>query len=214
MAYKLQYNTISPRLHKILNELMQAKQLQSFRLVGGTALSLYLGHRKSVDIDLFTDQAYGSIDFQAIHNFLKRKFAYVESLDMNLIGMGKSYYIGTSAQRCIKLDLYYTDSYIDDPVFCDGIRLASIDEIVAMKLDVVQRGGRKKDFWDIHELTNTYSFKHMLELHQKRYPNTHDKKTLKKNFIQFELADDDFDPICLRHKYWEIIKLDLTDFVK
>jgi hypothetical protein len=34
---------------------MQDGMLNSFRLVGGTALSLQLGHRKSLDIDLFYD---------------------------------------------------------------------------------------------------------------------------------------------------------------
>ena len=34
------------------------------------------------------------------------------------------------------------------------------------------------------------------------------------NFTNFKQADDDFEPICLNHKYWEVIKLDLLDFVK
>ncbi|MCG9898690.1 MAG: nucleotidyl transferase AbiEii/AbiGii toxin family protein [Hydrotalea sp.] len=42
-----------------------------FRLVGGTALSLYFGHRMSVDIDLFTDAPYGTIDFDKIESWLK-----------------------------------------------------------------------------------------------------------------------------------------------
>ncbi|MGB3452693.1 MAG: nucleotidyl transferase AbiEii/AbiGii toxin family protein [Moheibacter sp.] len=40
-------------------------------MVGGTALSLQLGHRTSVDIDLFSDLEYGSIDFKVIDTFLK-----------------------------------------------------------------------------------------------------------------------------------------------
>ena len=47
---------------------------ENFRLVGGTALSLQLGHRISVDIDLFSDDSYGSIDFEEIENFLKSNF--------------------------------------------------------------------------------------------------------------------------------------------
>ena len=38
---------------------MNATEFDSFRLVGGTALSLHIGHRKSVDIDLFSDAEYG-----------------------------------------------------------------------------------------------------------------------------------------------------------
>ena len=37
---------------------------------------------------------------------------------------------------------------------------------------------------------------------------------LKQKFIDFEDADGDFEPDCLRGKYWEFIKLDLIDFIK
>ena len=50
----LHYNTVTPLLRKILADLMIADVFADFRLVGGTALSLYRGHRMSVDIDLFT----------------------------------------------------------------------------------------------------------------------------------------------------------------
>ena len=56
---------------------MAAEELKDFRLVGGTALSLYLGHRMSVDIDLFTDANYGAIDFDTIENFLQKTFKHV-----------------------------------------------------------------------------------------------------------------------------------------
>ena len=96
----------------------------------------------------------------------------------------------------------------------DAIRLASVEEIIAMKLDVIQRGGRKKDFWDLHELMDEYSIDKMFSLHEKRDPYSHDKHLLKKNFTSFDNADGDFDPVCLREKHWELIKLDLIDFVK
>lgn len=51
----LHFNTVTPLLRTILEDLMQAKEFESFRLVGGTALSLYYGYRMSVDIDLFSD---------------------------------------------------------------------------------------------------------------------------------------------------------------
>lgn len=59
-----------------------------------------------------------------------------------------------------------------------------------------------------------YSFKEMLALHAKRYPYSHNEAMIKTNFTQFAHADEDFDPICLKGKYWEIIKLDMLDFAK
>lgn len=67
----LYWNTVNNLLKDTLITLMQSKELLEFRLVGGTALSLYLGHRISVDIDLFTDAPYRSINFNQIENFLK-----------------------------------------------------------------------------------------------------------------------------------------------
>lgn len=82
-----------------------------------------------------------------------------------------------------------------------------------MKIDTISRGGRKKDFWDVHELMEDYSLKQMLALHKERHPYTHEVKFIKKQLNQFKHADDDFEPLCLRNKHWELIKLDLIDFV-
>ena len=78
-----------------------------FRLVGGTNLSLRLGHRKSVDIDLFSDSEYGSLDFGKFENFLKSNFPYYDNRDhTSVVGFGRSYYIGPSMKDCIKLDVH------------------------------------------------------------------------------------------------------------
>jgi hypothetical protein len=90
--------------------------------------------------------------------------------------------------------------------------MASIEEIIAMKIETICQGGRKKDFWDIHELKDDYSFESMIALHKKRYPYNHDPDKIKSSISDFEKADDDFEPICLKGKYWELIKLDLIDF--
>ena len=212
MIKKLHYNTVTPLLKSILLELMAAEEFAKFRLVGGTGLSLFRGHRMSVDIDLFTDANYGTIDFESIDNFLNEHYPYVDSNNLP-VGMGKSFYIGQDNQNAIKLDLYYTDPFIDEEVVIDNIRLATIEEIIAMKIDVVQRTGRKKDFWDLHELKENYTINEMLNLHQKRYPYSHNRETILTNFINFEEADQDFDPVCLRGKHWEFIKLDIIDYI-
>ena len=209
----LYYNTVTPLLREILIHLMSSDVFADFRLVGGTALSLHRGHRMSVDIDLFTDADYNTINFDRIEAFLRQHYPYVDTYNYNVIGFGKSYFIGNSKDDAIKLDLFYTDPFIDKIVEEDNIRLASIEEIIAMKLDVILRTGRKKDFWDIHELREDYTIKEMFALHEKRYSYTHNKETLITKFTDFEEADDDFEPDCLRGNHWEFVKLDITDFV-
>lgn len=212
MPSKLYYNTITPLLLSVLKTLMAAYEFNPFRLVGGTALSLYRGHRESNDIDLFSDDPYDSIDFGAIDSFLRKTYTYVDTYEYKVIGMGKSYYIGENKDDCIKLDLFYTDDFIQEVHLIDGIRLATVEEIIAMKMNVILRGGRKKDFWDIHELKDNYTLEKMLSLHEEKYPWDHDIKQIKKSFSDFKSADEDFEPVCLREKHWEIIKLDLIDF--
>ncbi|WP_312344923.1 nucleotidyl transferase AbiEii/AbiGii toxin family protein [Chryseobacterium binzhouense] len=210
---KIYYNTVNELLKDSLQILMASEAFKGFRLVGGTSLSLQLGHRMSIDIDLFADATYGTIDFKEIDRFLRDAFSYVDTFSDLEPAMGKSYLIGTDRDNTVKLDLYYTDSFIRPSIVADQIRLATVEEIIAMKIDVVQRGGRKKDFWDLHECLPNYGIGKMLELHEERYPYGHDKDLILKNFIDFTFADDDFDPICLQGKYWEFIKEDIEEAV-
>jgi predicted nucleotidyltransferase component of viral defense system len=208
------YNTVSELLKSTINKLMGASIFESFRLVGGTALSLQLGHRISVDIDLFSDLPYGNIDFKAIDEFIDRSFPYSSHFSNINSAIGKSYLIGPNIIDVVKLDVYYSDNFIQPVVIRDNIRMASIEEIIAMKMDVIQRVGRKKDFWDLHELAKNHEISTMIKLHKQRYPYNHDENLLLENLVNFTNADDDFDPICLRGNYWEFIKEDIIEAVE
>jgi hypothetical protein len=213
MPEKLFWNTVTPLLRTALTKMMESDgPFKDFRLVGGTSLSLQLGHRISVDIDLFTDAQYGSINFNAIENFLIESFSYVSDPTPGVVGMGKSYLIGKDKDETVKLDLYYTEPFIQPQLIIGPYRFATIEEIIAMKIDIVQRVVRKKDFWDLHELLDKYSLTKMIELHKLKYPYSHKEDQIRKNFADFRSADDDFDPICLKGKYWELIKLDIKRF--
>ena len=210
----LYWNTVSKPLKESLTTLMKADELASFRLVGGTALSLHLGHRVSVDIDLFTDEPYNTIDFDAIEHFLKRSFNYVSGdFGMNP-GMGKPYTVGNDKNNAIKLDIFYSmDPFFQPLTEQEGIRIATVEELIAMKVDVIQRGGRKKDFWDLHELLSDYNIKAMIALHNKRFEWTHDEDLIIQNFTNFIDADSEPDPICLRNKEWVLITEDIEEAV-
>ncbi len=84
----LHWNTVTPLLKSSLETLMDADVFSPFRIVGGTSLSLQIGHRTSDDIDLFTDAPYDSINFEEINIYLKATFPYVDRSNINLIGMG------------------------------------------------------------------------------------------------------------------------------
>lgn len=210
----LYWNTVNDLLKNSLLLLMQMEEFANFRLVGGTALSLHLGHRMSVDIDLFTDEPYRSIDFDAIESRLKSSFGFVSGDFGGNHLMGKSYLIGPDQDSVVKLDVYYSmDPFFQEAVKVEGIRAATIEEIIAMKIDVIQRGGRKKDFWDLHELLERYPSTKMIDLHRQRFEWTHDQELIRRNFTDFTTADLDLNPICLRGKEWTFIKEDLLEAV-
>lgn len=207
----LRKETVTPRLLKILTLLMRENLFKPFRLVGGTNLSLRYGHRKSVDIDLFTDAEYGSLDFQSFENYLKNKFPYYQCPDpSNIVGFGRSYYIGDSEKDCVKLDLMYTDTFLNSEEIIKGIRFATVEDIIVMKLHAVNTGGRKKDFWDLHLLLQQYTLEEMVSFYMQKYPWESEMELLSK-LIEFQEIDNDFDPICLMDKDWDIIKLDFIE---
>lgn len=213
MKTSLLWNTVRPELKAALSKLMLVEGLEPFRVVGGTALSLQVGHRISDDIDLFSSAEYGSIDFDEITHELRRLFEYIDESLPGVRGPGRSYFVGQSINKSVKLDVYHTESFIYPPVAIEDVRLASIPDIIAMKIDVIQRTGRKKDFWDLHELIDQYEILDMIEFHRIMYPFSHDPAAIMKNLVKFESADNDFDPRCLRGKHWEMIKLDFTQIM-
>ncbi|GEP97359.1 nucleotidyl transferase AbiEii/AbiGii toxin family protein [Chitinophaga cymbidii] len=212
----LYWDTISDLLKTVLLDLMAAPAFASFRLVGGTALSLHLGHRMSIDIDLFTDAPYESIDFIEQENYLKNKYAYFYKTGDGLINaMGGSYYVGDSEDENLKVDLYYSmEPFIQPAHEEDGVRMATVNEIAAMKMDVIRRTGRKKDFWDIDEMMDTYALEDLIKLHEQRHPYTHNEEELLLQLVNFKQADGDFDPDCKRGKIWELVKYNMLEAVE
>ena len=160
----LYWNTVDQPLRAVLVGVMTEPLFTPFRLVGGTALSLQLGHRKSVDIDLFTDAPYESIDFDAIDAYFRQHYAYVGEPTAGPVAFGRSYFVGDNPQHAVKVDIYYTDPFIREPILVDNIRMASTEEITAMKVNVIGRRGRKKIFgtsmscWIIIPLMRCSSF--------------------------------------------------------
>ena len=155
---RLRYHTVSGILLDCLQKLMANAVFDDFVLVGGTALSLQLGHRTSVDIDLFTANGYGSMNLEEIKNALSTSFPYTNRLDLlTERNLGYMVHIGNSETENVKLDLFYTEDFIEPIVRHDGLRLASLQDIAAMKMQAIVNHKRKKDFWDIHELLEHFT---------------------------------------------------------
>jgi predicted nucleotidyltransferase component of viral defense system len=137
----LHLNTIDITVYNILTKLTSFDYLSHFALAGGTSLALQIGHRKSIDIDLF---AFEDSDFREISVFLENSF------DNIIIRKTSPVFIFCHINS-VKCDFVkHSNHKLIKPCFVqEGIRLFSVEDIVAMKLHAICGRGSKKDFYDI-----------------------------------------------------------------
>lgn len=159
MLYK---ETVSKRTLDLINRLMADDHLKSFYLVGGTALSLRIGHRISIDIDLFTDKEFNA---EKASQYLKKHY----QTDLNTISKNSV----SGFIENVKFDLIaHRYTHVKPILTIEGIRMLSIYDIAAMKVNaIVGNGTRIKDFIDVYYLLQEMSFQELLEAYLKKYPD-------------------------------------------
>ena len=159
----LQTQTVEQKTLELLKKLQSEPLLSSFNLVGGTALALRIGHRKSIDLDFFSQEEF---DIVELRDMLVGKYAMKISFERGQTLKG---FIDGIKIDCIRFNY----PHIEEPDIIDGVRLESIPDIIAMKLDAVSHNGtRIKDFIDIATLSSLYSFNDMLQFYLAKYPNS------------------------------------------
>jgi hypothetical protein len=154
--------TVTDEMWELLQRLMNDEKLKDFKLVGGTALSLRIGHRKSIDIDLFTTKDF---DSKILFEYLKEAYG-AQSKETRLFSNTIMTFIDD-----IKVDML-THKYplLDPPEEREGIRMVTNKDIGAMKLHAIfQSGKRLKDFVDMYFLLDDKPLNHFLEAYEKKY---------------------------------------------
>ena len=210
---RLRTNIASPLLMECLRKIMVNKAFDNHYLVGGTALDLQRGHRISIDIDMFTNALYGEMKTNKIKSALIEMFPYTENLErLDETLMVYSLFVGNSSDDCVKLDICYDENPIFPIVNIEGIRMLSEKDIAAMKLNAIaQDKQRKKDFWDIHDLLETYSIEEMVSFALKIFPWSLTLDNIIDGFKRLPLLNDYSEIRCLKGKYWEFIVEDLME---
>ena len=119
------------------------KNLQGFYLAGGTALALQLGHRISVDFDFFSEKEVPVDLLKLVEQFF--------------VGMGSQHVlVNNKDELTLTINetkttfLYYPFPLLYPLVEWDVIKLASIQEIAAMKAYTIGRRGTFKDYIDLY----------------------------------------------------------------
>ena len=195
----LQKQTVEPRTFSLLRELMLLPELMSFNLVGGTTLALKYGHRKSIDLDLFSSEEF---DKSKIENILRTHFAERFFYENTFARWGIFCYIDN-----IKVDLvYYPHPLIDNMFTIDGIRFIGEKDLIAMKIQAILGRGKKKDFWDIAELLNHYSIQDFIDFHKQKYFKQILGISVPQALIYFTDADESEEPEALKIKSWNEVK--------
>lgn len=198
----LQTQTVVPDLMELLRKLMNVEQFLNFYLVGGTSLSLQIGHRNSIDIDLFGKQEIDSETFVSIlNNFGKTEI------------MQASKNILISDINGLKVDFVnYKYNLLDKPLEIDGIRMLSKKDIAAMKLSAIAGRGSKKDFIDLYFLLEYFSMKQILDFYLEKYYDG-SEFLVTKSLLYFEEANMQPQPKMFKDFDWETCKQKIIDKV-
>lgn len=183
------------KLLQLLHAIMQSKTFKDFNLVGGTSLALQIGHRISVDIDMFGISEINELGFN-------------QELDRlgKITVLKKSKNIIVYAIDEIKVDFVNYNYPLLKPIkVVEGIRLISMEDIAAMKLNAISGRGSKKDFIDLFYLLNIFSLETMFEFYVNKY---HDGSIFLalKSLTYFDDADIDEMPVMTEKVEWNNIK--------
>ena len=192
----LSFQTVYPDTLELLKALAQAPVLSNMRLVGGTALALQYGHRRSVDLDFF-GQTTESVE--ELSDALRENIG-------NLTLLSASKTIRVYKIRDIKVDIVnYSYPWIDEALKEDGFMLASPKDIAAMKVNAVIGRGTKKDFIDIYFLLQHYSFDQLMQFYLEKYADGSEYRALL-SMTYFGDADLQPIPYMFSNITWESIK--------
>ena len=154
---------ILPQTLALLEQLQSDDFLQDFFLVGGTSLALQIGHRLSIDLDLFSQKEF---DTQDLENHLVKNYSFFTDF------VAKNTLKGSTNQ--IKTDfITHTAPLVEPLIHHKTLRLASIIDIGAMKLNAIAHSGnRQKDFYDMFYLLEHHALIKYLGAYEKKYPNS------------------------------------------
>lgn len=175
---------IAPATFSLIQELQALPDLKEFYLVGGTALALQLGHRNSIDIDLFTKDEFEAGDIETV---LNNNFSYSFTLARK----------GTvlAVVNNIKTDfIRHNYPLLKQPITEEGITFLSKEDIAGMKFHaIIQSGKRLKDFIDIYFLLEHFSMQQMVGFFASKYTYSNPMIAMKAvNY--FDDIDENIDP--------------------
>lgn len=201
-------DVLSKRQHIVLRRLSPVLSEMEFSLAGGTALALFLGHRRSVDFDWFTGKKIP--DVMRMAGLIQEQGIplVVQQIDRGtLVG-------SVSGVRTALYEYRYPVLRPAALLESYGSSIISPEDIACMKLSAVAQRGAKKDFVDIFALLKSgMPLKRMLALYKRKYSVT-EVFHLLRALVYFDAADSERMPRMLWDVKWHHVQNMLRREVK
>lgn len=142
---------VTPKIEAIIEQVAQLECIKPYILCGGTALAMQIGHRKSEDLDFMmwrkSKIEKPEVDWNGIEKELSEKIGEIENF--NMLGFDQVEFL----VKGVKFSFFVSDnlSPVSMPVaYLGNIRLADIESIMAMKMEVMLRRMKYRDYYDIY----------------------------------------------------------------
>ncbi len=120
---------------------------KGFGLVGGTAIALYLGHRRSIDFDLFTGKEFDNLK-------LRKKILRFKKIDMVLRDETDQYTMVIHSVRFTFFCYPFHLNFLKD--FNGIVKLPDLLTLAAMKAYALGRRAKWKDYVDLYFIAKKY----------------------------------------------------------
>ncbi|MBQ2026555.1 MAG: nucleotidyl transferase AbiEii/AbiGii toxin family protein [Alistipes sp.] len=142
---------LTTNIENIIEQVAQLECIKPYILCGGTALAMQIGHRKSEDLDFMmwriSKTEKPEVNWNLIEKELKEKIGEIENF--NMLGFDQVEFV----VKGVKFSFFVSDnlSPVTKPIdYLGNIRLADIESIMAMKMEVMLRRMKFRDYYDIY----------------------------------------------------------------
>jgi hypothetical protein len=194
------WETVNPAMREVLQWIGGRPFARRFYLAGGTALALRLGHRRSFDLDFFseTDDLADKSREEILAAIASRQPQVIENVAGGMLIIVSGVRVSFSS---------YGYRLLQTPETLEDVLIASLIDIGLMKLDALVSRGSRKDFYDTYFIAHQIPIADLLGAAPTKYPRARDYSIMAiEGMVQFDNAERDFQPELLVDLPWEHVR--------
>lgn len=195
------WETVSPAMRALLTFAGKQEFTARFYLAGGTGLALQLGHRKSDDLDFFSQT--DEVDLQTRQGIIQTFSALSPRVAENSIGN-----LMLFVENNIRVGFFSYSYPLLQPAWqADNVQVASVADIGLMKLDALVGRGSRKDFYDLYAISHQIPLAELLDMGKTKYADFRDFGLMAlESMVLFDNADRDRQPDLLIDISWLVVR--------